>query len=287
MSGDPGPMVRRRQLSALLHRYRLASGKSVKEVAERLFEAPSKVTRIEKGQRLATVRDIADLSRIYDLPDDVRDQLMDLARGSRERQWWQRPDLSPALQILIGMEGTAQSISEFELTLVPGLLQTSEYADALLRRWVLDAGKRSELVAVRMRRQEILRPGSSPALRVVVDEAVLRRQVGGPEVMREQLSHVSELATSGICDFRVIPFGVSEPVGVKNGFTVLEFGNLTALPDATPIPGVLFLELSDGDRYLDDPDQIEYHLSYFQSLQAQALTSEESINIIRTAIADI
>lgn len=151
MPGDPGPMVRRRQLSMLLHRYRLAAGLSAKEVAERLYEAPSKVTRIEKGQRLATVRDIVDLCRIYGLTDETREHLTGLAKGSRQREWWHGLHLSPATQTLIGMEGSAESILEYELALFPGLLQTSNYADSVLRTWYPDPDKRKEILAARMK----------------------------------------------------------------------------------------------------------------------------------------
>ncbi|BCY09268.1 helix-turn-helix transcriptional regulator [Actinoplanes sp. L3-i22] len=287
MPGDPGPMVRRRQLSALLRHYRLAAGMSVKEVADQLFEASSKITRIEKGQRLATVRDIVDLCRIYDLSDEIRDRLTELAKGSRERQWWQRSDLSPPLQILIGMEGSAKSILEYELTYFPGLLQTPDYADAVLRSWTTDPDKRSEFVAVRMRRQAIFESPDPPDVQTIVDEAVVRRMVGGPQIMREQLAHIIERVSSGCCDLRVMPFSAGSYQGLHNGFTVLSFGNFADLPGETLIPGVVYLELSDEARYLDASDDVAYHVSRFEKMRAQALTTEESIDLLRTAAADI
>jgi transcriptional regulator with XRE-family HTH domain len=287
MPGDPGPMVRRRQLSMLLHRYRLNSGKSVKEAAEQLFEAPSKITRIEKGQRLASVRDIVDLCRIYGLSDEIQEQLMELARGSRDRQWWQRTDLSPALQVLAGMEGSAQTIRQLEIALVPGLLQTPAYADAVLRTWISDAGKRDGMVAIRMKRQEILQPDDRPLLRIVLDEAAVRRVVGGSVLMREQLEHLAEQATAGACDLRIIPFSAGAHPGSRNSFTVLEFGTLTALPDETTIPGVVFLESSDGEKYLDSSDVVDYHVSLFERLHSQALSSEESIALLRITAASL
>lgn len=283
MPGDPGPMVRRRQLSALLHQYRIRSGKSAKEVAEAMFEAPSKITRIEKGQRLASARDIVDLCRIYDLPDDVRDQLMELARGSRERQWWQRPGISPSAQVWIGMEGAAESISAYETIAVPGLLQTPEYTDAILRNgWVSDSGKRSEMVAVRMRRQQILQLEQPPRYRVVLDEAAVRRVVGSPEIMRRQREHLLQMTSSGRCELRIIPFGAGVHRGMENSFMVLEFGNLTALDEEAPIPGIVFLEMSGGDRYLEDGEDVAYHSALFNQLLTHALPTEESIDLIRS-----
>lgn len=287
MPGDPGPMVRRRQLSALLRQYRLAAGMSVKEVAEKLYEAPSKVTRIEKGQRLATVRDIVDLCRIYDLPDETREQLTELAKGSREREWWQRLNLSPATQTLIGMEGSAKSIFEYELALLPGLLQTPDYADAVLRTWYPAADKRKEILAARMKRQAILNSPGPPDFRVVLDEAVIRRMIGGRQVVREQLAQVIERASSGSCHMQIIPFEAGSHQGLQNGFTVLQFESLTSLADQATIPGVVFLEASDGEKYLDAVDDVAYHLSRFEHLRAQALSTEESINLLRSTAADI
>ena len=287
MPGDPGPMVRRRQLSALLRQYRLAAGMSVKEVAEQLYEAPSKVTRIEKGQRLATVRDIVDLCRIYDLPDETREQLTELVKGSRERQWWQRPDLNLPTQTYIGMEGSAKSIFQYELAFLPGLLQTPDYADAVLFTWFPDLDKRRDLIAARMRRQAILQSPEPPDFQVVLDEAVIRRMVGGRQVVGEQLTHVIDLASSGTCDLRIIPFSTGSHLGLQNGFTVLQFGNLTSVPGNAPLPGIVWLELSDGDRALDASDEVAYHMSRFKHIRAQALSPELSLNMLRTTAAGI
>ncbi|MEV6350047.1 helix-turn-helix transcriptional regulator [Actinoplanes sp. NPDC051851] len=287
MSGDPGPMVRRRQLGALLQRYRSAAGLSVKEAAEQIFEPSSKITRIEKAQRPASVRDIVDLCRLYGLPDETKDQLIELARGTRERQWWQRSGISPALQSLIGMEGAATSISEFALAAVPGLLQTEAYADAMVQEWLPDTQKRRDAVAVRLRRQTILGLPEPPAVHILLDEGVVRHVVGGPHVMREQLRHIEELASVGPIDLRVVPFSAGAHRGMNNSFTVLEFGGLTALADANPLPGVVFLESADSDRYLDTSDDAAFHLSCFQRLQAKALSTEESINLVRTAAENL
>jgi transcriptional regulator with XRE-family HTH domain len=287
MPGDPGPMVRRRQLSALLRQYRLAAGMSVKEVAEKLYEAPSKVTRIEKGQRLATVRDIVDLCRIYDLPDETRERLTELVKGSRERQWWQRLDLTPATQTLIGMEGSAKSIFEYELAVLPGLMQTPDYADAVLRSWIPDPAKRKEIVAARMKRQTIFQSPDPPSFQVVLDEAVIRRIIGGRQIMREQLLRVIELALDGTCDLQIVPFSAGSHLGVQNGFTVLHFEDVTPITEEAFMPGVVFLELSDGEKYLDTSEDVAYHISRFDSIRAQALSTEESINTLEATAEGI
>jgi len=277
-------MVRRRQLSAMLRGYRIRLGMSVKEVAERLYESPSKITRIEKGQRTATLRDIRDLCDIYGVSDEVREELMSLARESRERQWWQRADLSPALQNLIGMEGAATSVSEFELMVFPGLLQTQDYADAVVREWLGDADKRRDVVDTRMRRQQIFERPEHPHMRFVLDEAVVHRMVGGPDVMREQVRRVTDLvATAGI-EVGVIPFAAGMHMGVTNGFTILEFRSLASIAAEPGVTSVIFIETSDGDKYLDAADDVEYHLGRFDRLSAQALPTDESVRLMRTVV---
>ncbi|BEL05520.1 helix-turn-helix transcriptional regulator [Actinoplanes sichuanensis] len=287
MPGDPGPMVRRRQLSALLRQYRLAAGMSVKEVAEQMYEASSKITRIEKGQRLATVRDIVDLCRIYGLPAETRDHLTELAKGSRERQWWQRPDINLPTQTYIGMERAATSIFSYQLAVFPGLLQTPDYADAVLLTWFPDPDKRRELVAARMRRQAILQRPDPPELQVVLDEAVIRRMVGGPQVFHDQLAHVIDQALTGGCDLRIVPFSAGSHQGIKNSFTVLQFGDITSPAGDALLSGIVWLELSDGEKALDEGDDVTFHMSQFAKIRAQALTSEESLTLLRTTAAGV
>jgi transcriptional regulator with XRE-family HTH domain len=281
-------MVRRRQLSAILRQYREESGLTAKEVADRILSNPSKITRLEKGQRAATLRDIRDLCQIYGVPDHACDELMELARGSRKRGWWQDAGLDPALQTLIGMEGAAKTISEFEVIAIPGLLQTQDYAEAIITRWIPDdTSRRKSAVDARMRRQQIFQGDSPPAMKVVLDEAAIRRVVGGRDVMRGQLNHLCDLITKSAVDLKVIPFSAGAHLGVSNGFTVLEFQKATSISAEPAIPGVVYLEQSNGNSYLDDPADVQQHLAAFGRLTTQALTVTKSLDLLRAAVREI
>jgi transcriptional regulator with XRE-family HTH domain len=276
-------MVRRVQLGAALRRYRGAAGLSIKEVADRLLGSSSKITRIEKGQRNPTLRDVRDLCEIYGIPEGAAQQLMELARESRERAWWQEADLDPALQTLIGMEGSAKAISEFEALALPGLLQTQEYANAVLDVWIPeDSDRQQKALDVRMRRQEIFREEAPPEMRVVVDEAALRRVVGGRSVMRRQLDHLSTLVADSAVQIQVISFAAGPHLGMNNGFTVLEFGRAASPVGEPAIPAVVYVETLDDMTYLDQPAQVQRYLDAFKRLSAQALPVDESAVLLRS-----
>jgi transcriptional regulator with XRE-family HTH domain len=288
MSGDPGPLVRRRQLGAALRSYREAAGLSAKDVAERLLSAPSKISRIETAQRNASLRDVRDLCEIYDIRDEaVRRQLMDLARGSRERGWWQGVELPPALESLIGMEGSAVTISEFELALVPGLLQTRDYAMALLEIYLPDSDAREAFVDIRMRRQEIFKSDSPPALNVVLDEAVLHRKIGGSAVMHKQLSHLAYLISERHVELRVIPFSAGAHWAMLGGFTILEFAPPGGLGQGSSASSVVYSESYGPGAFIDQNALVQQYLSAFAKNRALAQPPVASLDMLRSVIRDL
>jgi transcriptional regulator with XRE-family HTH domain len=270
-------MVRRRQLAAALRAFRIQAGLSVTEAAERLLSAPSKISRIENGQRNATPRDVRDLSEAYTLSSGIRDQLMELARESRQHAWWQEGDLDPALQTLIGMEGAAKSIKEFEPLLMPGLLQIQEYARAVVDVPRLGKAAAEAVLAARMRRRHILEQEIRPQLRVILDEAVIRRTVGGPAVMRQQLQHLVTCIDRKQVELQIIPFTAgAPPIGALNGFVLLEFDEpVPTIPEAA-IPGVVYVETLMADTYYDQPAEVEHHLRVFTALGGLALSATKS-----------
>jgi hypothetical protein len=149
---------------------------------------------------------------------------MELARGGRERGWWQDAPFNPALKTLIGMEGSAETVSEFQILTIPGLVQTREYAEAICAAFYPgDPDRRESVVAARMRRQEILRRESPPRTKIVLDEAALRRIVGNGMIMKNQLQHLMRLNEEAIAEVRVIPFSAGAHVGMDSGFTILTF----------------------------------------------------------------
>jgi len=284
MPQDPGPMVRRRQLGAALRRYRTSRHLSIKQVAEQLLCSEAKISRIETAQRNATLRDVRDLSNMYDLPEAVKTVLMDLARGSRERGWWQDKNLDAAMETLIGMEGSADSISEFECLIIPGLLQTNEYANAILEVW--EPTQQQKSVDIRIRRQRIFYESSRPAFNIIMDEAAIRRSVGSTSIMRRQIERLIEAANT-VARIQIIPFSAGAHLGMTNGFTILQFPQIPALAEGAEeqsIQAVVYAETLSGGTYYDDTPDVERHIAAFADLRTRALSPEQSINFLRNAV---
>jgi transcriptional regulator with XRE-family HTH domain len=276
-------MVRRRQLGTTLRQHRLAAALTVSEVASRLLVAPSKISRIENAQRNASVRDVRDLCDIYGITDDsIRGQLMELARGSRERAWWQDPSLAPAVQKLIGIEGSARQIREFEALVVPGLLQTRAYAEAITpSRLFDDEAMRHGILDARMRRQQIFDQERPPDIDIILDESVLRRVVGGQAVMREQLGHLIKLAGTPCITLRVIPFAEGAHASMTGGFTILEFAPPDIPAVTQSMQSVAYVETLDGSIFHDQPEMLTQYSEAFTALSGQALSEDDSVQLMR------
>jgi hypothetical protein len=252
-----------------------------------LLCSPAKISRIETGQRSPTLRDVRDLANLYRLDDASREQLMAMAQESRDRGWWQSLNLQPALETLIGMEQAATQIREFEIVILPGLLQTREYANALVGMWLPDdPARRQAAVDVRMRRQRILKNEYSPELSVVLDEAALRRPVGGRAVMRDQLTHLIKLIDAAVVNLRVLPFAAGAHVGMINGFTLLEFDREGSAADEPDIPAVAYVEYQEHSVYFDEPDEVSQYHRNFGLLQAQSLSQHDSAILLASLLAD-
>jgi hypothetical protein len=207
---------------------------------------------------------------------------MELARGSREWAWWQEIDLSPALQTLIGMEGSARRIIEFEALSVPGLLQTPRYARAITPPYLLDdPAKAKSIVDARMRRQQIFEQDSPPEFDGILDEAVLHRMVGDRVVMREQIDHLLKMAGRALVTLRVIPFAAGAHVGMNGGFTLLEFASDASPQVAPDVRSVLYVEGFNAHSYFDQPAEIEKYLIAYRHLESQAADEQESKEILR------
>lgn len=287
MRAGPGPTVRRRQLGNILRQYRTEAGKSVQQVAHELLCSPAKISRIETGQRSPTLRDVRDLANIYRVTEESRERLMAMAQESRDRGWWQSLNLPPALETLIGMEQAATQIREFEIVVLPGLLQTREYADALVGMWLPDdPTRRQAAVDVRMRRQRILKNEHPPELSVVLDEAALRREVGGRTVMRDQLTHLARLIDATIVHLRILPFSAGAHVGMLNGFTLLEFDQEASAADEPAIPAVVYVEYQDNTEYFDQPEEVGQYIRDFALLQGQCLSRDDSAILLASLLAD-
>ena len=267
------PTVRRRELGALLRALRNEKGFTVEQVAARLLCSPSKVSRMETGHGIATPRDIRDLCDFYDVTDLAeRDRMMQLSHDGKQQGWWQSYDLP--YSTYVGLEAEAVSISDFQSSVVPGLLQTADYAragheGAMPRLSLKEIDRRIE---AKLTRQNLLTQPDPPLFNAVLDEAVLHRQVGGPRSMQAQLEHLIEIADLPNVTVQVIPFAFGAHPGVESNFNILDM--------RAPTPGVVFVEGLVGFLYLERADDLERYHTIFDRLQSIALSPKDTINLI-------
>jgi len=269
------PVIRRRELGALLRVLRTESGKTVEEVAESLLVSSSKISRLETGQRGASPRDIRDLCELYRVTDPAqREHLAALAREGRGQAWWQPYDLPYATYV--GLEAAATQISDFEPGVFPGLLQIPEYSRAIHEAGMprLSPGALDTRLDERHRRQTILtrRDPPPPSLRAVMDEAVLHRVVGSPTVMRGQIARVMEARELPNVTVQVLPFDAGAHPALDSTFILLEF------PD--PIPGVVYVEGLVGQLYLERAQDLERYKKVFERLCTVSLNRQKSLDLL-------
>ena len=251
---------------------------TIDQVATALECSLSKVSRIETGHVKATPRDVRDMLELYRVNGVQRDELIQLARDARERGWWTRfGDSASRIELLVGLETEATRVSEFHVLVVPGLLQTREYAEAIFRAFdpELDDDAIQPRVELRLARQEILEQDQPLQLHVILDESVLRRSVGGRKVMREQLEHLLERARWPNIKVQVLPFDRGEHTAILGSFTLLRFEPAGRHPD------VVYIETEADDLYLEQPDELRRYTAVFDRLQASALDAIASRQLIQ------
>jgi transcriptional regulator with XRE-family HTH domain len=266
------PTVRRRELGERLRALRNQRGLTVEQVAIQLLCSPSKISRMETGHRNATLRDVRDLCVLYGVTDQAeRDRLMTLAREARQSAWWQSYDLQ--YSTYAGLEAEATSISDFQSSVVPGLLQTADYARAghlgTLPRF--GPAEIERQIEAKLTRQRVLVKADPPDFSVVLDEAVLHRLTGGPQVMRAQLDKLIEVSRLQNVTIQIIPFTVGAHPGVESNFNILE------LPATS---GIVFVEGLVGSIYLERPEDLDRYHGVFSHLQRVALGPQDSIDLI-------
>jgi transcriptional regulator with XRE-family HTH domain len=267
------PTVRRRELGALLRALRNEKGLTVEQAADQLLCSPSKVSRMETGHGAATPRDIRDLCNLYDVTDQAeRDRLMTLAREGKGQGWWQSYDLE--FGIYVGLEAEAVVISGFQSSVVPGLLQTADYARAghegAMPRFSPDQIERR--IEAKLTRQRILVQDDPARFAAVLDEAALHREIGGRSVMAVQLAKILEMSALPNVTVQVLPYEVGAHPAVESNFTLLELPN--------PTPGVVFVEGLIGSTYLERADDLKRYREIFDRLQTIALDPKSSADLI-------
>jgi transcriptional regulator with XRE-family HTH domain len=270
------PTLRRRELSTRLKELREKAKASVADAAEALGCSVDKIHWIERGEwNRPRWRDVRDLLDRYGVTEErMRDYLIQLAKDSGQQDWWHpyKAMLSETYTTYIAFEGEAEQLLTFELAVIPGLLQTEDYARAHSREGPaeIDSDEIEERVKVRAERQRILSRQNPVRLFAVIDEAALRRPVGDAEMMRAQLQHLIDMAEHPKITIQVLPFTAGPHPGTGGRFTILTF---PSAPDAVyieTIAGELLIESGDVDRYQ----------SVFRRLNAKALSPEDTIAMI-------
>ncbi|MFI7575805.1 helix-turn-helix domain-containing protein [Micromonospora sp. NPDC049497] len=280
-----GPTVLRILLGAQLRRLRESSGVTREGAGWEIRASESKISRMELGRVGFKERDVADLLTLYGVTvPEERDALLKLARDANSPGWWHRyTDVLPTwFQAYLGLEAAASLIRTYEVQFVPGLLQTRDYARAvvLLGHGRAAPGEIERRVELRMQRQHLLRRESPPQLWVVLDEAALRRPIGGPEVMRGQVEALIEATKSSHIRLQVIPFAAGGHAAAGGAFTILRFGD-------AELPDIVYIEQLTSALYLDKRDDLDYYAVAMERLCVEAEPPERTPEILHRILDDL
>jgi transcriptional regulator with XRE-family HTH domain len=244
----------------------------VEDVGEKLLCSATKISRLETGARRPSLRDVRDLCALYGVDEAASAELMSLARGAREKVWWtEYEDLN--LNPYLGFEQDAIAITSFTAYFFPALLQTEEYARAIINAIApkMDPKIFEDRVNARMRRQQVLEKDSPPRYRVLLDEGVLQRRVGGPAVMAAQLDRVLDVTYRNKATIQVVPFDVGAHAAQDSNFILFEFA------ENSP---VAFVEGLTGNRYQDRRADIDRYREAIEYLRDSALSPRDSIDYV-------
>ncbi|MDQ0785744.1 helix-turn-helix transcriptional regulator [Streptomyces sp. B3I8] len=281
-----GPAVRRRKLGAELRAQRAQAGLTSGQAASRVGWHQSKVSRIETGSSGVKPADVRLLLDAYGVVDPQLRELLLVLAGSEDgggrQNWWHayRGVLPPAYRDFISLESQASAMRTLETLVVPGLLQTPEYARAVTRAAIgpPDDANLDTLVEVRLARQDVLRADPPLRMSAVLDEAVLRREVGGPEVMEAQLRRLVTAARLPHVRLQVLPFAAGAHIGITGPFVIFSFPSTSDLD-------VVVLDHLTSSLYLERKEELQAYAEAFSTLQSNALSPEDSLDHL-TALAE-
>ena len=276
--GPAEATVLRMLLGSQLRRLREAAGISAEKAGYEIRASRSKISRMETGRVGLKVRDVEDLLTLYGVTgEQQRAKVVALARRSRAPEWWAKyNDILPDwFETYLGLESAATSIRSFEMQFVPGLFQTEDYARAVTRLGhqtaLVDEIERR--VGLRLKRQDLLTRAQPPRIWAVMDEAVLRRPVGGLPVMRAQLRHLVVAARMPRVTLQVVPFARGGHAGASGSFSILRF-------EERDLPDVVYIEQLTSAVYLDQRHDIEHYLEVVDQLSGEALTPADTARFI-------
>jgi transcriptional regulator with XRE-family HTH domain len=280
MTENPNPSVRCRQVANQLRALREDAGLTGAEVAKQLGMSPSKISRIETGQRMLSVDVVAALLGLYRVPERQRDQVLDQVRKSAERGWWESQGLGlPELwKALIDFESRATRIQNYEALFVPGLLQTDEYTGAIIKgiNKAMTESELTNLVASRRARQAVLRRHDLQFL-AVIDEGALRRPIPESGLMRRQLRHLADSAERSNITVRVVPLQAGPHAGLRGPFILMEFANE---------PSLVHIEHQNVGLFLDEKEDIAAYGVVLGNILSVALEPVDSAELISRIAAE-
>jgi transcriptional regulator with XRE-family HTH domain len=281
MPQNQGPGVRRRVLASALTQLREEAGLDFDDVVENLGYSKSKISRIESAYTGVSIVDTKALADLYGAAPEKSAWLLRLAKVAKKRGWWHvyGDVLFDWFSEYVVLESEAVAIDTFEIDLIPGLFQTPAYARWVMRARTPDATdevlhKRVELRQTRQRRVE----DGSLSVWAILDEATLRREVGGQEVQAQQLGHLLKLAELPNVTLQVLPFGKGQHMAMGTAFTLLKF---------VDFPSVVYIDNLTGGLYLDEAAEVERYSLVLDHLRATALDPQESVALIRRVIGDL
>jgi len=286
---DTGSTVPRRQVGRLMRQLREQAGISLMAAAEELEFSRARMYRIENGEVPVRKHDVIAMCSVYRAPARMTEVLIGLAQESKAKGWWHAyGDAVPAwFELYVGMEQAAARLRSYAPSVIPGLLQTPEYAEWVFRKWIgTDETAVATAVAVRLERQSLLnraRP-EAPGLEAILDEGVLRRAIADTKGMRRQLAHLIDVSTRPNVSVRVIPFAAGPHKAASSGqFTILDF---PAIGTASPEPTTIYCENLTGALYLDKLAEVDAYESVWSELADIALSQDDSDDLIGSIIKE-
>ncbi len=273
---EGSPTVRSRELGKRLRDLRTSQGLTVEEVAEKLLCSAAKVSRAETGARRQTLRDVRDLCSLYNVSPEETAELMELTREARQQGWWaEYSDLK--IPQLIGYEQEATAITCFGMYFVPALLQTEDYAAAIIKAVAPKISPEilRQRVEARMRRQHVLERTNRPRYRALLDEAALRRPFGSGAVMQAQLDKMLQLIAEQKVTVQIIPYESGAYAAMDSNFAYLEFGD-----SATTMQGLVFVEGLVHMFYFEKNAELLRYTEALDYLRDTALSPRDSVKLI-------
>jgi transcriptional regulator with XRE-family HTH domain len=277
-----GPTVLRILLGTQLRRLRESRGITAHEAAQAIRASESKISRIELGRNAFREVDVADLLTLYGITDpDEREQMLSLASQANQPGWWHRyQDVLPGwFQSYIGLEESAETIRSYDSQFVPGLLQTEEYASAVIELGEFSLEETDRLVFLRKERQRRFTSGSL-RLWALIDEMALRRPVGSRALMRGQLEYLLEISDRPGLTLQVTPFPAGASYLVPGSFSILKFAT-------ADLPDVIYIEQVTSAMYLDKRTDVEQYTTALDKIGATSLTPEQTKAFIRDLLDEL